>query len=159
MTDLLSWSTHLAARGLRVLPQSHLVPVDVWLRDAAGTLLHLTGRGTTVRLRTYDESDLTVVLLRAECDCRSHREAGVAHRVALRPGAVPSVEVAYDGAARHGWTGVEAALLRPTGLGPILDELLRALPSSVVQRPTVETPTIETPTVELVETSPIPRAL
>jgi hypothetical protein len=121
---LSSWSTHLAARGLTVLPQSHLVPIDVWLRDAAGSLLHLTGRGTTVRLRTYAESDLTVVLLRAECDCRSHREAGAAHRVTLRPGAVPTTEAAYDGAARHGWTGVEAALVAPDALAAILTTLL-----------------------------------
>ena len=84
----------LAPRGLTVLPQSHLVPVDVWLRDASGALLHLTGRGTTLRLRAYDATDLTAVLLRSECDCRAHREAGAAHRVALRPGATPVSEAA-----------------------------------------------------------------
>jgi hypothetical protein len=107
----------------------------VWLRDPNGTLLHLTGRGTTVRLRTYDDSDLTVALLRSECDCRSHREAGAAHRVVLRPGAVPSVEVAYDGAARHGWTGVEAALLKPAGLAPVLEELLATAVVELVETP------------------------
>ncbi len=131
----------LAPRGLTVLPHSHLVPVDLWLRSGSGLLLHLSGRGTTLRLRAYSDSDLTAVLLRAECDCQSHREAGAAHRVALRPGAVPSASLVYDGAARHGWTGVEAALLRPVALRPILDELVplvldpatSAGPSSVVE--------------------------
>ncbi len=127
MTTLSAWSTDLAARGLHVLPQSHLVPVDVWLREPCGSLLHLTGRGTTVRLRTYDASDLATVLLRAECDCREHREAGAAHRVSLRPGAQSLAEASYDGAVRHGWTGVEAALLGSAELGPVLDELLAAL--------------------------------
>lgn len=125
MNDLDTWSPRLAARGLVVLPQSHLVPVDVWLRRTAdGTLLHLTGRGTTLRLRTYADSDLTVMLLRSECDCQSHREAGATHRVVLRPGAAPATEVAYDGAALHGWTGVEAARLGVAALAPVLDRLL-----------------------------------
>jgi hypothetical protein len=117
----------LAPHGLTVLPQSHLVPVDVWLRDGAGALLHLRGRGTTLRLRAYDASDLTAVLLRSECDCRAHREAGAAHRVALRPGARPVSEAAYDGAARHGWSGVEAAMLRGEALADVLQELLAVM--------------------------------
>ena len=113
----------LAPRGWTVLPQSHLVPVDVWLARG-DSLLHLSGRGTTLRLRAYAQSDLTVALLRAECDCQSHREAGATARVVLRPGAVPSVHAVYDGALRHGWTGIEAARLRVPELLPVMDELL-----------------------------------
>ena len=121
------WTADLASRGLTVLPQSHLVPVDVWLRGPDAELLHLTGRGTTLRLQRFAESDLTGLLLRAECDCKSHREAGATARVALRPDAVPLASVSYDGAARHGWTGVHAARLRPAELAPLLDVLLADL--------------------------------
>ncbi len=121
------WTTDLASRGLTVLPQSHLVPVDVWLHAGGGELLHLTGRGTTLRLSRHADTDLTGLLLRAECDCRSHREAGATPRVALRPGAVPLASVTYDGAALHGWTGVHAARLSPAELAPLLDELLDSL--------------------------------
>jgi hypothetical protein len=127
--------TSLAPRGWSVLPQSHLVPIDVWLRSGP-VLLHLSGRGTTVRLRRYAESDLAVALLRAECDCQSHREAGAAARVVLQPGAVPSASVAYDGAARHGWTGVEAARLRADELRPVLAELLALVESVPTDAPT-----------------------
>ena len=116
----------LAPRGLRVLPQSHLVPVDVWLAGP-GSLLHLTGRSTRVRLRTYSASDLTTLEVRSECDCRSHRDAGAAERVVLRPGALPTAEAVYDGAAHHGWTGVEAARLGVLELVPVLDVLLADL--------------------------------
>lgn len=126
------WTADLASRGLTVLPQSHLVPVDVWLLGPNGELLHLTGRGTTLRLRRYVESDLTGLLLRAECDCKSHREAGATARVALRPDAVPLASVAYDGAALRGWTGVHAAALRPVELAPLLDVLLDVLLAEVV---------------------------
>jgi hypothetical protein len=126
------WTADLASRGLTVLPQSHLVPVDMWLLGPAGELLHLTGRGTTLRLRRYVESDLTGLLLRAECDCKSHREAGATARVALRPDAVPLASVAFDGAALRGWTGVHAAALRPAELAPLLDVLLDVLLAEVV---------------------------
>ncbi|GAA1912988.1 hypothetical protein [Nocardioides marmoribigeumensis] len=146
--------TSLAPRGWSVLPQSHLVPVDVWLRSGP-VLLHLSGRGTTVRLRRYAESDLAVALLRAECDCQSHREAGAAARVVLRPGAAPSASVAYDGAARHGWTGVEAARLRADELRPVLAELLADLLASAGPAPApAATPApAPAPVVEPVETT------
>lgn len=124
----------LATRGLRVLPQSHLVPVDVWLASESGLRLHLTGRGPRVRLSAYATSDLTVLAVRSECDCRSHRDAGAAERVVLRPGAVPTVEALYDGAARHGWSGVEAGRLRVPELVPVLAVLLDELLGPVVAR-------------------------
>ena len=124
-----SWAAVLSAHGLRVLPQSQLVPIDAWLVDprSPSRLLRLVARGTRVRLTAYDRSDLTTLLLRAECDCEEHRQAGAAGRPALRPGAVPVAESVYDGAQRDGWSGVEAGLLRPDDVAPLLDHLVTAL--------------------------------
>ena len=105
------WSDRLRADGFVVLPQSHAVPVDLWLRRPDGHVLHLRGRGTRLVLRLYEPSDLTTVLLRAECDCEAHRTAGAAGRPVLAPGATPLAETEYDGAAEAGWTGVAAGLL------------------------------------------------
>lgn len=124
-----SWTDVLSARGLRVIPPSHLVPIDVWLVSARrpSRVLRVTARGTRVRLRVHDRSDLTTLLVRAECDCEEHRQAGAAGRPALRPGAAPAVELVHDGAARAGWTGVAAGLLRPDQAAPVIEELLRTL--------------------------------
>lgn len=120
-----SWTDVLSSRGLRALPHSRFVPLDVWLVDPRdpSQLLHLLARGTRVRLAAYDRSDLTTLLLRAECDCEEHRLAGASGRPALRPGVAPVVEAVYDGAERAGWTGVAAGLLRPDDAAPILDDL------------------------------------
>jgi hypothetical protein len=106
------WTERLRADGFVVMPQSHAVPVDLWVRDPAGRVLHLRARGTRVALRAYESSDLTTVLLRAECDCAEHRTAGAAGRAVLAPGTEPVAEVEYDGASEAGWTGVAAGLLR-----------------------------------------------
>lgn len=138
-TLVTSWAHVLSAHGLRVLPQSQLVPIDAWLADprTPSRLLRLLARGTTVRLLLHDRSDLTTLLLRAECDCEEHRLAGAAGRPTLRPGVSPLAEVVYDGAARAGWTGVQAGLLRPDGVAPVLDELLGALQRSTDSDPVV----------------------
>jgi hypothetical protein len=122
-----AWTDRLRADGFAVLPQSHVVPVDLWLRERSGRVLHLRARGTRVVLRAYDASDLTTVLLRSECDCTEHRTAGAAGRSVLNPGAVPVAEVDYDGAAEAGWTGVEAGLLRVDVASGILVLLLARL--------------------------------
>jgi hypothetical protein len=128
-TPLATWAGVTAARDLRTLPQSRFVPVDAWLIDPRrpSEVLNLLARGTRVRLRVYDRSDLTTLLLRAECDCEEHRLAGAVGRPVLNPGAAPRAEATYDGAARAGWSGVAAGLLRPDEVAPVLDELLRAL--------------------------------
>jgi hypothetical protein len=118
------WVGLLRAAGFTVLPQSHAVPVDLWLREPSGRILHLRARGTRVVLRAYEDSDLTTVLLRAECDCAEHRAAGAAGRSVLTPGAVPSAEAVYDGAAEAGWSGVEAGLLTVGDASGILVLLL-----------------------------------
>ena len=124
-----SWADVLAAHALRVLPQSQFVPIDAWLTDlrSPSRVLRLTARGTRVRLTAYDRSDLTTMLVRAECDCEEHRQAGAAGRPSLRPGAAPVAEAVYDGAERAGWTGVAAGLMRPDDVAPVLDVLLRDL--------------------------------
>jgi hypothetical protein len=105
------WTNQLRAGGLTVLPQSHAVPVDLWVREPTGHVLHLRARGTRLVLRAYEGSAFTTVLLRAECDCEAHRTAGAAGRLVLTPGAQPLAEVEYDGAAESGWSGVAAGLL------------------------------------------------
>lgn len=127
MTTLLttSWAHVLERHGLRVLPHSHFVPLDVWLvhPQAPRQLWRLLARGTSVRLTSYDRSDLTTLLLRAECDCEEHRLAGASGRPVLAPGTTPLAEAVYDGSSRAGWTGVRAGLLRRDEAAPILDEL------------------------------------
>jgi hypothetical protein len=122
------WHDVVTRRGLRVLPHSTVVPIDVWLADprVPSRVVRLLARGTTVRLLSYDSSDLSALLLRSECDCEEHRLAGAAGRLVLRPGAEPLDEASYDGAARHGWTGVAAARLRLDEVAPILEELWSA---------------------------------
>jgi hypothetical protein len=124
-----SWVHVLRAHGLRALPHSRFVPVDAWLVDlrSPSLVLRLLARGTTVRLAAYERDDVTTLLLRAECDCEEHRLAGAAARAALRPAARPLTDAAYDGAARAGWTGVAAGLLRPDDVAPVLELLWRQL--------------------------------
>jgi hypothetical protein len=121
------WCDRLRADGFAVLPQSHAVPVDLWLRQQDGRVLHLRARGTRLVLRGYERSDLTTVLLRAECDCEAHRAAGAAGRLVLTPGATPWAEAVYDGAAEVGWTGVAAGLIGAAEAAGILVLLLARL--------------------------------
>lgn len=124
----------LRTAGLALLPASQRVPLTLVMRPFADddTVLRLTARGTTVRLEAYAAGALTVALLRAECDCEEHRVAGAAHRTVLAPGAVPHAVGSIDGAERFGWTGIEAALLGPDAVAPLLEELLGRLAQSPV---------------------------
>lgn len=126
--DLAAWARALLPRGLHVLPHSHAVPVDVWMRDQRrDLLLHLRARGTRVTLRAYAARDLATAILRAECDCAEHRAAGAAHRSVLVPGAVPLAEAVYAGESEAGWTGIEAGLLRLDGAAALFELLLGRL--------------------------------
>lgn len=128
---LASWADRLRPRGLHLLPQSHAVPVDVWLRRQGPLhdheVLNLRARGIGVVLHVYDATDVTSLILRAECDCEAHRAAGAAHRPVLAPGATPRATATYDGAAARGWTGYEAGLLKVAEVAPIFEWLLSEL--------------------------------
>lgn len=117
-----SWTAALAERGLSVLPPSHPVPVELWARDADG-VVHFRARGTTVTLRRYQDSDLTGLILRSECDCAEHRTAGAGTRTVLAPGAAPVAEVQIDGAAEFGWRAIEAGRLDVPAAAVLFDLL------------------------------------
>ena len=125
-----SWTRGLVARGYAVLPTSHAVPVSLWLHEDGGTgerVLHFAARGTKLRLVAYRPSDLTTLILRAECDCEEHRLAGATGRVVLNPGAEALEVHELDGAAVFGWTGHEAALLPLEQTAGLLETLLARL--------------------------------
>ncbi|MGN6576565.1 MAG: hypothetical protein ACTHKG_12830 [Nocardioides sp.] len=132
MDPFTSWTTDLARRGFGVLPASHAVPVELWAVPPGDprSVLHLRARGTRVLLRRYAASDLATLLLRSACDCAEHRTAGADARTVLVPGAVPVAEVAYDGAARHGWRSHEAGLMTVATATLVFDELLALLPAA-----------------------------
>jgi hypothetical protein len=127
-----AWIASLSVRGFGVLAASHAVPVQLWLRTADGAVLHFLARGTRVTLRQYAASDLTSLVLRAECDCEEHRTAGAGVRTVLRPDARPVAEVGFDGAVTLGWTGVEAGLLGIRLAADLLDDLLDELARTAV---------------------------
>lgn len=118
-----TWTAALSARGWTVLSPSHAVPVQLWLRHA-DTVLHLRAQGTRVVLRRYAASDLTAMILRAECDCAEHRTAGASSRTVLAPGSTPLEEVALDGRTAFGWTSCEAGLLDVATVAGIFESLL-----------------------------------
>jgi hypothetical protein len=136
--DFTRWTRALGARGYDVLPASHAVPLSLWLRHRDpldGRVLHFRARGTRLRLAVHEPSDLTVLILRAACDCEEHRQAGGTGRVVLNPGAVALEVHELDGAPAFGWTGHEAALLTVPEAAGIFESLLarvshRAAPPS-----------------------------
>ncbi len=119
-----SWTAALSARGFTVLPSSHAVPIELWLRTERNEVLHLRARGTKVTLRRYTAAALAGLILRAECDCEEHRLAGAATRTTLVPGSVPLTEAVYDGAAELGWVGYQAGLLDVPSASVLFDRLL-----------------------------------
>jgi hypothetical protein len=119
-----TWTAALRSRGFAVLPASHAVPVQLWLRTPDGSALHFLARGTRLRLRRYAATDLAALLLRSECDCEEHRAAGAAVRTVLVTGATPSAEAVYDGAADRGWRGYEAGLVDVATAAEIFEDLL-----------------------------------
>jgi hypothetical protein len=123
-----AWTSRLQRAGYAVLANSHAVPVELWLREPAGTVLVLRARGTRVTLRRYAADSLTGLILRSECDCAAHRQAGGTRRTALTPGATPVEEAAYDGADELGWVGYQAGLLDVASASVLFDRLLQRLP-------------------------------
>jgi len=119
-----AWTASLTSRGLTVLPSSHAVPIELWLRTPRNEVLHLRARGTSVTLRRYTAAALAGLILRSECDCEEHRTAGATTRTTLMPGAIPLAEAVYDGAAELGWVGYRAGLLDVESAASLFDRLL-----------------------------------
>jgi hypothetical protein len=119
-----AWTTALTARGFTVLPSSHAVPIELWLRTRRNEVLHLRARGTSVTLRRYPAAALAGLILRSECDCEEHRRAGATTRTTLMPGAVALSEAVYDGADELGWVGYQAGLLDVASAAVLFDRLL-----------------------------------
>lgn len=134
-----AWASSLTRRGFTVLPSSHGVPVELWLRapidgPLGNEMLHLRARGTRVTLRRYSAAALAGLILRSECDCEEHRTAGATTRTALVPGAQPLAEVVYDGAAEVGWAGYQAGLLDVPSASVLFERLLGELAPHAASR-------------------------
>src|SRR3954454_3995166 len=102
----------LASRGLRLLPGSYAVPVELLVQLPDATIVRFTARGTTLRLRTYSSEALTTITIPAECGCGDHHPQTGPVRVTLSRYAVPLQERTIDGELEYGWRHHEAGLLR-----------------------------------------------
>ncbi|HEY3511746.1 MAG TPA: hypothetical protein VGL36_21395 [Kribbella sp.] len=102
----------LASRGLRLLPGSYAVPVELLVQLPDATIAQFTARGTTLRLRTYSPDALTTIMIPAECGCGDHHPQTGPSRVTLSRYAVPRDEHVIDGELEYGWRHHEAGLLR-----------------------------------------------
>ncbi|MFF0268037.1 hypothetical protein [Kribbella sp. NPDC004536] len=101
----------LASRGLRLLPGSHAVPVELLIQLPDATIVRFSARGTTLRLRSYSPDALTTITIPAECGCGDHHPQTGPSRVALSRYAVPLDEHVIDGELQYGWHHHEAGLL------------------------------------------------
>ncbi|MFI6826689.1 hypothetical protein ACIBG5_06270 [Kribbella sp. NPDC050241] len=102
----------LASRGLRLLPGSHAVPVELLVQLPDATIAKFTARGTTLRLRRFSPDALTAITIAAECGCGDHHPQSGPARVTLSRYAVPLDEHTLDGELLFGWQHHEAGLLR-----------------------------------------------
>jgi hypothetical protein len=125
--NLPAFADLLASRGLRLLPGSHAVPVELLVQLPDATIVQFTARGTTLRLRSYSPDALTAITIAAECGCGDHHPQTGPTRVTLSRYAVPSAERTIDGELLFGWQSHEAGLLRlpdaTTHFFTLLDEL------------------------------------
>ena len=117
----------LASHGLRLLPGSYAVPVDLLVQLPDATIARFTARGTTLRLRHYSPDALTAITIAAECGCGDHHPQTGPTRVTLSRYAVPLEERTIDGELLFGWQHHEAGLLRlpdaATHFFTLLDQL------------------------------------
>ena len=125
--NLSAFADLLASRGLRLLPGSHAVPVDLLVQLPDATIVHFTARGTTLRLRSYTPDAVTAITIAAECGCGDHHPQTGPARVTLSRYAVPLDERSIDGELLFGWRHHEAGLLRlpdaATHFFTLLDQL------------------------------------
>ncbi|ADB32555.1 hypothetical protein Kfla_3497 [Kribbella flavida DSM 17836] len=131
--NLFAFADLLASRGLRLLPGSHAVPVELLIQLPDATIARFTARGTTLRLRQYAATALTSVVIAAECGCGDHHPQTGPNRVTLSAYAEPLAERLIDGELIFGWTRHEAGLLRLADTAPYLFDLLAALPQPVAR--------------------------
>ncbi|RZU10413.1 hypothetical protein EV645_6875 [Kribbella rubisoli] len=101
----------LASRGLRLLPGSYAVPVELLVQLPDATIARFTARGTTLRLRSYSPDALTTIMIPAECGCGDHHPQTGPARVTLSRYAVPLSDQAIDGELEFGWQHHEAGAL------------------------------------------------
>ena len=119
----------LASRGLRLLPGSYAVPVELLVQLPDATIARFTARGTTLRLRTYAPDALTAITIPAECGCGDHHPQTGPARVTLSRYAVPLAERTLDGELEFGWRRNEAGLLRLPDATTHFLALLTTLPT------------------------------
>jgi hypothetical protein len=125
----------LASRGLRLLPGSYAVPVDLLVELPDATIAQFTARGTTLRLRLYSPESLTAIMIAAECGCGDHHPQVGPDRLVLGSHAVPTAEHILDGELLFGWQNHEAGLLRLVDASAYFFDLLGQVP--VVASPAV----------------------
>lgn len=124
--NLATFATLLATRGLRLLPGSYAVPVELLAELPDGTLVQFTARGTSLRLRRYAADALVSVVIAPECGCGDHHPRTGPDRLVLGAHAVPLSEHVIDGRSRFGWHGHEAGSLRLAEASVYFFELLAA---------------------------------
>jgi hypothetical protein len=110
--NLPAFADLLASRGLRLLPGSHAVPVELLVQLPDATIARFTARGTTLQLQHYPAEALTAITIAAECGCGDHHPQTGPARVALSRYAVPTDQRTIDGELQFGWQHHEAGLLR-----------------------------------------------
>ncbi len=129
--NLPAFADLLASRGLRLLPGSHAVPVELLVQSPDATIIRFTARGTSLRLSRFAADALTTITIAAECGCGDHHPQTGPARVTLSRYAVPFDERTIDGEVLFGWQSHEAGLLRladaATHFFTLLDELQPAL--------------------------------
>jgi hypothetical protein len=125
--NLPAFADLLASRGLRLLPGSFAVPVELLVQLPDATIGHFTAQGTTLRLRRYSPDALTTIAIPTECGCGDHHPQTGPIRVTLSRYAVPVEEHTIDGELQYGWQHHEAGLLRLADAVPHFFTLLAEL--------------------------------
>jgi hypothetical protein len=127
--NLSAFANLLASRGLRLLPGSYAVPVDLLVELPEATIAHFTARGTTLRLRLHSPESLTAIVIAAECGCGDHHPQVGPIRLVLGRHAVPTAEYTLDGELLFGWHSHEAGLLRLIDAAAYFFDLLGQVPA------------------------------
>jgi hypothetical protein len=136
-----AWADELGRRGVRVLPPTTAVPVELYGLLPDGRALHFLCRGTSVSLRLYAAADVALAVGVREAVVTELPVTGevwlpLAEMVGApglaAPGravftGAPVASAGLDGRARFGWTGHEAGLLRGASALPLFVELLDSL--------------------------------